>query len=214
VTIRHHPLDDTLAEFAAGTLPIGPSLVLRAHLSVCPDCRRRFRAIQSVGGALLAIESFASVPAGLLERTLAQIDRLERATAPPATRPERPFPGAPDSMRGCSVGRWRVVQPGLRIATVTAPGEASASAMLIRVGAGRRMPRHTHDGVEYTLVLNGEFSDESGLYGPGDYVEGDESLVHQPVAAVAQDCLCLAAIEGRLKMTSLVGQVANSLFGF
>lgn len=212
--IRHHPLDDTLAEFAAGTLPIGPSLVLRAHLAVCPDCRRRLCAIQSVGGALLEIENSASPPAGLLERTLARIDRIERATAGPAIRAERPFPGAPDSMRGCSVGRWRFVQPGVRIATVSAPGEAAASAMLIKVGAGRRMPRHTHAGVEYTLVLDGEFSDESGRYGPGDYVEGDESLCHQPVAADAEDCLCLAAVEGRLKMTSLFGQVAQSLLGF
>lgn len=211
--IRHHPFDDTLAAFAAGTLGPGPSLVLKAHLAICPNCRRRLRAIEAVGGALLlAIEQFAPPPAGLLERTLAQIDLIDSAPRYRPIRDDSPFPGAPESMRGCTVGRWRFVQPGLRIANVTAPGETSASAMLIRVGAGRRMPRHTHDGVEYTQVLTGAFSDEDGRYGPGDYLEGDETVCHQPIAADNGDCLCLAAIEGQLKLTSFFAQVAQSLF--
>lgn len=212
--IRHHPLDDTLAAYAAGVLGAGPSLVLRAHLAVCPDCRRRLRAIQAVGGALLTVERADRAPKGLLERTLAQIDALRPDPSRSSLRDDSPFPGAPASMRGCAVGRWRFVQPGFRVAAVTAPGETEASAMLIKVGAGRRLPRHTHDGIEYTMVLRGEFSDENGLYGPGDYVEGDDSVCHQPMAATDGECLCLAALDGRVKLTSTFGQMAQSLLGF
>ena len=214
MTIRHHPLDDTLAAYAAGTLTSGPSLVLRAHIAICQDCRRRLLAMESIGGALLAIEAADPLPEGLLARTLARLDALPQGTRAAGLSMAIPFAGAPASLKGCMVGRWRFVQPGLRVASVTAPGQVEASAMLIKVGAGRKMPRHTHDGIEYTQVLKGAFSDAAGLYGPGDYLEGDEAIDHQPIAASGQDCLCLAAVDGRLRMTSLIGRVAQSLFGF
>ncbi len=209
-----HPADETLFAFAAGALAAGPRLVVETHLAGCPECGERARAFEAVGGALLESSHVDPAPGDLLARTWARIEAaagVARARAQPG--PE-PYPGAPESLRRCAIGPWRFVQPGLRIAMVTPPGESEASAMLMRVSAGRRMPRHTHDGVEFTQVLTGIFYDASGRFASGDYIEADGDVDHQPVADENQDCICLAAIEGRVRLTSFVGRWAQSVLGF
>jgi putative transcriptional regulator len=188
---------------------------VKTHLGGCSECSQHVRAFEAVGGAMLESDSFEPAPSDLLARTWARIEAsAARPVAPlPALAPE-PFPGAPHLLRRCAIGPWRFVQPGLRIAMVTPPGESEASAMLMRVSAGRRMPKHTHDGVEFTQVLSGIFYDSSGRYLTGDYIEAGDEVEHQPVADESQDCICLAAIEGRLRLTSFAGRWAQSVLGF
>jgi putative transcriptional regulator len=172
------------------------------------------RAFEAVGGALLESEAGEPAPSDLLARTWARIEAAPTRPQAPAPLEPEPYPGAPDLLRHCAIGPWRFVQPGLRIAMVTPPGENEASAMLMRVSAGRRMPKHTHDGVEFTQVLSGIFYDASGRYLTGDYIEAGDEVDHQPVADEQQDCICLAAIEGRLRLTSFVGRLAQTVLGF
>ena len=111
------------------------------------------------------------------------------------------------------IGPWRFIQPGLRISWVSMPDEPEASALLFKVGAGRQMPEHGHTGVEYTQVLKGAFSDLSGRYASGDCIEVDDDVEHQPVADSDGDCICLAAVDGRLKLHSLVGRIVQPFMG-
>ena len=210
---RRHPSDETLAALAAGAVHAGPRLVLDTHLLGCPECRQRVRAFEAIGGAFLEDAEPAPPPDDLLARTWALIEAgaQTRVAAPAWTAP---FADAPATLRDCHIGPWRFIQPGLRIAMVTPPGESEASAMLMRVGAGRQMPNHTHDGVEYTQVLAGAYYDASGRYAAGDYDEADGAVRHQPHAEPDQDCVCLAAIDGRLRLTSFVGRLAQTFMGF
>ena len=147
------------------------------------------------------------------------LTRIEAGFAPPllveAGLPPAPahFPDAPETLRHCKIGPWRFIQPGLKISWVTMPDEPEASALLFKVGAGRRMPQHGHEGVEYTQVVSGAFSDATGRYGPGDYIEADEDIDHQPVADSDKDCICLAAVEGRLRLHSFVGRLVQPFIG-
>jgi putative transcriptional regulator len=211
---RRHPTYETLAALASGTLSPGPKLVVETHVSGCPECRQRLRAFEAVGGALLEEAEPAEMPGDLLARTWALIEARAQPTQAPRPAWREPFAGAPQTLRDCQIGPWRFVQPGLRIAMVTPSGETEASAMLMRVSAGRQMPNHTHDGVEYTQVLSGAYSDAAGRFVAGDYDEANGEISHQPHADSGQDCICLAAIEGRLRLTSLVGRLAQSMLGF
>ena len=214
MSARRHPADETLAAFAAGALPPGPRLVVETHVHNCATCHGNVRAFEAIGGALLEDTEPAPLPGDLLARTWAKIAAREKQPATSAPSWTAPFEGAPNNLRGCQIGPWRFIQPGLRIAMVTPRGETEASAMLMRVVAGRQMPHHTHDGVEYTQVLVGSYSDASGSYVAGDYDEADGSVSHQPKADAGGDCICLAAIDGRLRLTSFVGRLAQSMFGF
>ena len=216
MTIAHHPGEETLAAFAAGTLGAGPRLVVATHLAACPICRGRVRAFEAIGGALLHDMPPSPTRVDLLARTLARIEAGSAAPRELAFRPPPApahFPDAPETLRRCKIGPWRFIQPGLRISWVTIPDEPEASALLFKVGAGRRMPQHSHDGVEYTQVVSGAFSDSTGRYGTGDYVEADEEVDHQPMADSDADCICLAAVEGRLRLHSFVGRLMQPFMG-
>ncbi len=211
----HHPADDTLAAFASGALAPGLRLVVETHVHGCAECRSRLRACEAIGGALLdASEPAEALPNDLLSRTLARIEAVPLRAVPPHVSWVAPFPGAPQTLRDCRIGRWWFIYPGFRIATVTPAGESDISAVLMRVGAGGRMPTHTHTGFEYTQVLSGAYTDEYGRYAAGDFDEADGEVIHQPKAELLEDCVCLTAVEGRLQLTSFVGRVAQSLLGF
>ncbi len=208
-----HPQDETLAAFAAGAIAPGLRLVVDTHVQGCRECRERLRVFEAVGGALLEAAERSAPSPDLLARTFAAIEARQEAPAKARESWSAPFPGAPATLQNCEIGPWRFIMPGLRIAFVKPPGDANASAMLMRVKAGFKMPRHTHDGVEFTQVLSGSYSDVHGRYQPGDFDEADGEIDHRPAADSDEDCFCLSAIEGRLRLTSFVGGMIQSALG-
>jgi putative transcriptional regulator len=85
-----------------------------------------------------------------------------------------------------------------------------SSVRLLAIEPGRRMPRHTHEGLELTLVLQGNFRDASGAYAKGDVATADPSVDHQPQAGGGELCLCLAVEDAPLKLTGLKGALINA----
>lgn len=208
--IAHHPSDDSLAHYAAGNLAAGPRLVIATHLSGCPECRARVRAFEAVGGALIDECALADLPPDGLDRVFARIaaPELHCAKTLPVHHPELPAP-----LRHYPIGPWRFVHPGLRWRRVTMPEAPEANVIMLKVGAGQKVPQHTHTGTEYTQVITGSFSDAFGRYRAGDCVEADEDVDHQPVVDLDGECICLAAVEGRLRLDSWVGRMLQPLIG-
>ena len=87
--------------------------------------------------------------------------------------------------------------------------DARYKARFYRIAAGKELPEHTHRGNEFTLVMEGSFSDDSGEYQTGDFILADTSTVHQPKAAPSEDCICFAVLDAPLKMTGLFGRMLN-----
>jgi len=56
------------------------------------------------------------------------------------------------------------------------------------MGPGRKIPLHGHSGPEMICVLKGGFSDASGRYESGGFVEVDEQSEHQPTATPEGEC--------------------------
>lgn len=210
----HHPRETSLEAYAAGTLCAGPRLVLATHMVGCPRCRSHVRACESLGGALLDGETPAVISTGLLARTLAK----RNAVPPPSlARARRWVPpeltGAPAPLLECDIGPWRFLQPGVRYSRVTLPREAKANVILLKFGAGRRAPQHSHEGAEFTQILKGAYSDELGLFQAGDCIEADAEIDHEPAVAGDTECICLAAVEGKLKLHSWMGRLVQPLLG-
>ncbi len=207
MTINHHPFLDTLASLAAGTLAPGPRLVVATHLAGCGICRERVRGFEAVGGAFLDAVPPSPLPSGLLQRAMASLD--EEGAMPRGHAPFSVPPGLrdlPAPLRGYPIGPWMPIQPGLRVSRVSIPEDRNANVILLKVAAGRRLPRHGHEGTEYTQVLSGSFSDAMGQYRPGDCIEADEDIDHQPVVDKDKECICLAAVDGRLRLHSFLAR--------
>lgn len=221
--IKHHPDDELLLGHAAGSLTSGRSMVVAAHIENCAHCASRMLVFQTLGGALLGDIEPVSMRAPSLGDTIARIESAAHARKPRypereplaiAARPALP-PGVtwPRAMRDCSVSRWRWLGPGMRWSRVRLPQDPSANLFLLRVGAGKKLPVHTHSDCELTQVLCGSFHDGRALFGPGDFDEADGEIRHQPVVETSGECICLASVRGKVLFQGALTRVFASLIG-
>jgi len=103
---------------------------------------------------------------------------------------------------------------GPHLAYVPLFRRGGARVRLLRGVAGAQTGGHRHAGLEYTVVLKGGFSDETGSYGPGDLQVMEGDMRHNPVADAGEDCINLAVTTGRLRFESLLQRIVAPLFGF
>jgi putative transcriptional regulator len=208
MTISQHPSDDTLAAFAAGHLDPGRSVVVAAHVDMCGNCRGWVRALESAGGVLLSGLAPTPTVEGALARVLARVDRGEKPVEASAQRSApADLPMLPAAARSYPIGRWQWMGPGIRWRPIEVPHETGARVFLLKAAAGTTMPHHTHTGTELTLVLRGAFAHDGGYFGPGDLDEADNTVEHQPMVTAGEECICLVAMEGKLRLLGLVGRL-------
>ncbi|MDE2361315.1 MAG: ChrR family anti-sigma-E factor [Hyphomicrobiales bacterium] len=206
---NHHPADETLGRFAAGAIEAGPRLVVATHLAGCPQCRARIRSFESAGGVLLDSMEPATLRADAFARTLAQVEAPAPATIVPAARDA----AMPAPLRYYDLPKWRAVAPGVRWRRVVLPEAPDANVIMLKVGAGQRMPNHGHTGVEYTQVIAGGYTDAFGHYVAGDCIEMDEDVEHIPLADRDGDCVVLAALEGPLRLQGWIARLFQQFIG-
>ena len=216
--IQHHPQDDMLLARAAGSLAAGPALLVASHIEQCAVCRERMALLEVVGGAYLDALTPATLAPDAFARTLSAIDEKAKKPAVATTRrtsfPALP-PGAtwPKAFEGCTVTPWRWLGPGMRWSRVTLPHDSAANVFLLRIGAGKKLPQHTHSEIELTQVLYGSFDDGRSVFGAGDFDEADGSIHHQPVVHAQSECICLASVQGRVKFKGAVARTLGALVG-
>jgi putative transcriptional regulator len=214
--IRHHPDESLLLAHAGGSLGTGPTLLLETHLESCARCRQVVQDFERVGGRLLAGEQEQPLSQGALEAMLTRLDAQVSLPPAPLVRPKPPLPAGcnwPRALRHCQVSRWRPMGPGMRWSRVTVPYDPQANVLLLRIGAGKCLPRHTHAGTELTQVLHGAFDDGRAVFGQGDFDEADEDILHQPVVQAQGECICLAAVDGRLVFEGWIARLASTVVG-
>lgn len=215
--IKHHPSDETLFRYASGSLEPGPRIVVAVHVGGCAACASRIGEFEAVGGSVLNDMEPDDMPAGALGRVMAMIEAGEagRDNAAAARKLPRADVGIrlPRVLDDCGIGPWRWIGAGVRWSRVTLPDDNGANVMLLKVVAGRKLPEHTHAGYEYTHVLKGSFSDARGRYGPGDLDEADDDVEHQPIVDKGGECICIAALEGQMKLRGFFGRLIQPLIG-
>ncbi len=209
--ITHHPNDETLAEYAAGTLALAPSVCTTLHINACERCQRRYRRLQVLGSALFEQQGDEAVSDRLLDNVLARIDEEE---PPLSYRPADREQGAPPPLVQRLMRRdfkhldWRGMGSDVRVCHLGTGDQANEFA-LYHIRAGGCIPQHTHRGTEYTLVLQGSFSDESGRYQEGDFIQRDASLRHTPTATRDGDCICIGVLDAPVRFTDWRFRVLN-----
>ncbi len=214
--IRHHPDEAMLMAQAAGTLASGPALLVSSHLEGCARCRLAVREFEEVGATLLLAERPAPLPAGLFERVLARTESGEPPAPAPRITPRPPLPAGmewPRALRHARVSRWWWMAPGLRWARVRLPYDPDAGVFLFRIAAGKCLPPHTHAAQELTQVLYGAFDDGRALFSAGDFDAADDAVHHQPVVRAGGECICLAAVEGRVVFDGALARWAGAAIG-
>ena len=213
---RHPAPEELLLDYAAGALPAGPSLAVELHVALDPQSKRTVERLVALGGALIEREP-APIEARLdetaLERTLARLEvvPVEPNPAPPRRRHPgfdwAPAPLVPHLRPGMD---WRRVMGKFDEIRLDLPGDFHRVSLL-RLESGRGLPEHKHSGYEYTVVLQGGYTDETGNYGVGDFAVGPGSVRHEPIADPGEPCIAMIVVEKPIVLTGPWGRWLNPL---
>ncbi len=208
------------AAYAAGCLDPAFALMVETQGMLKPDVREGLAAGEMISGALLETAQAAELSEGALDRALAAIDALE-ADAAVSARAAKAAGEAmaellalPEPLRGVALeaagaAGWQTLSRGIKRLKLDA--SRNMETELYRISPGARIPRHTHAGSEYTLVVSGGFTDERGSYGPGDVACNGPDDIHQPVGDAGEVCYALAIRNGGLRFTGVLGLVQRLL---
>ncbi|MBL8690510.1 MAG: cupin domain-containing protein [Rhodospirillaceae bacterium] len=211
---RHHPPEDVLMAYAAGSLPEPHSLVVATHLSLCPACRQTMTGLDALGGAMLDDLSPTLMEADSLDRLMARLEEPAPPKAPPApTDSVLPSPLRAYVGRGIENVAWKKLGRGIEEFRLPIPNTDGYTTRLVRVAAGRDIPSHSHDGDELTLVLAGGFTDGGENYRRGDVAGADPTVHHTPVADADGVCICLIVTEGKLRFSGPFGPLLSYFRG-
>lgn len=211
-TILHHPNAETLLAHASGHLTLTESILIRLHAKACETCAHHLTELEQIGGRVLTHMSDTPVASNAFANLMEKLAQEDTPTQLSVTRQptiETVLPVIEDIfLHGASSDtlnwQWRTK----RFAEISLPvNDTHHEAKLIYIKKGMKIPRHTHTGDEYTLVLQGAFSDADGTYKRGDYIAKNAHDEHAPVAL--SDCICLALTTAPLKFTGTFGPVLN-----
>ncbi len=206
--IAYHPDKALLADYSAGNLNFGPALCVTAHLEHCQLCHRELQGMTTLGAVLMEQQRAAEVSPELLERVMQCIANDDVAASEQYVEPKKRsvLDGfVPLDLQSIS---WRGMGETLKTHELDV-GDSSHLVSLIRMRRGGAAPKHTHKGQEITLVLQGGFSDASGSYRVGDFIECTQEIDHQPVANQDEDCYCLTSRSAPLKFTGPLMRALN-----
>ena len=233
-----HPDIHWLTDYAAGNLPLSQALCISVHLSFCSQCQAEIEQLNSLGGLMLnkalsaesaSTESFNTVAADVqnaanqqkqdsdvsaatrlkvLDLINSDLSELSVPEAAPANDSE--LPNCLDKLlpHGLDDLRWKKLSTSLSVARLEA-GDTQREVALHRIKAGGGVANHDHHGREVTVVLTGSFSDQEGLYLPGDFLVKESGESHRPMASEDSECVCLSVLEAPVKFTGPLTRMIN-----
>ncbi|GAB1256799.1 ChrR family anti-sigma-E factor [Aurantivibrio plasticivorans] len=234
-SILHHPSQELLVSYAAGSCSTSQALCIATHLEFCAKCRALHNRNNAIGGALLdtaasSTHSVSSINPRSKSRVMELIANRQteggQALAPqtpePLTKTE-PSPrnqltpskqsATPRALRklvpdGLSSIRWKMATLSVKTSDLFKDHDGT-NVSLLKIKAGGKVGKHRHLGDEYTVILQGSFSDETGVYKKGDFLLRDANQQHTPVATKDTECICLTAQEAPLQFTGKWWSVFN-----
>jgi putative transcriptional regulator len=208
---RHPAPEELLLDYATGVLPEGPALAVALHVALDPAARRTVDGLAALGGAFLEGEGTPADERGLAE-TLARLDEAPGEPRRPAAIVPRPgFEWAPAALRPYLGGKnWKRVFGGFEQIDIALHGDAHRVSLL-RLQPGQGLPVHRHVANEYTVILQGGYTDNTGNYLVGDFAVGPGAEEHEPIADPGEPCIALIVVEKPIVLTGPWGRFLNPL---
>lgn len=207
-------VSELYSAYAAGRLSAAYALMIETQMQIRADISEDVAIAEAISGAMLDAEKPSLMAPNAFEKVLQSIDRQEGSedqsvrAAVSAGSELQELLGLPEPLReraleACGKKGWRRLAGGIK--RLDLGGSAAIHAHLYRIDPGAALPRHSHHGDEYTLVLTGGFTDASGSYGPGDIARQTPADTHKPVADDDGVCYALAISEGGIRFTGMLG---------
>ncbi|MEC7154773.1 MAG: ChrR family anti-sigma-E factor, partial [Pseudomonadota bacterium] len=174
------------------------SVLMASFLTLSPVARRQMETFETLNGIMLddaeTVEMSEDALTSLMTR-LGAPDPDEanyvangNAESVVGTNNDLPAPLRAVLDHPIEDQRWRFAYPGVRQLSLGI-GDDDERVKLLIIKPGKAAPRHTHKGIEATLVLRGAFRDGNRLYERGQLALADQHIQHRPRAEGDEDCI-------------------------
>ena len=223
--IKHHPNAAILKDFVDGNLADSVSLIVSSHVELCEHCQKQV----SMLTAQAADSVFESDTAGLklsdseMDAFLSDdgefdFDAIDQITADLSQVVEVVVEAQQETVSNTTFTIPRALnsvarKDWLNLGKISRArldfDDESHHTSLLHIDKDGQVPCHTHKGFEITLLLEGSFEDEMGVYNKGDFIWLDGEHTHQP--ATKEGCVCLTVSSDALYFTKGVSQLFNPL---
>ncbi|OBT19697.1 transcriptional regulator [Vibrio tasmaniensis] len=223
--IKHHPNAAILKDFVDGNLADSVSLIVSSHVELCEHCQKQV----SMLTAQAADSIFESDTAGLklsdseMDAFLSDdgefdFDAIDQITADLSQAVEVVVEAQQETVSNTTFTIPRALnsvarKDWLNLGKISRArldfDDESHHTSLLHIDKDGQVPCHTHKGFEITLLLEGSFEDEMGVYNKGDFIWLDGEHTHQP--ATKEGCVCLTVSSDALYFTKGVSQLFNPL---
>lgn len=216
--IKYHPNDNLLVEFSAGSLPFAQSIAVSAHLYFCTHCQQRVGKLNCLGAGMMNDIEPVAVSEDLLGLVMSRLTSDTAQVPDPVTAPARrsaaKMPGIIEKiLKSQGAPKWKFVTPSLNMARLKT-GQREYEVALHKIKAGGSVAKHDHRGTEITLILDGSFSDEEGIYNKGDFLVREQGQPHRPLASQDAPCICLSVVAAPVRLTGTFHRLLNPFLGF
>jgi putative transcriptional regulator len=213
MTIKFDNLDALISGYVAGSLPLPLHVMMASQLELSGQHRPLVRVLEEAAGSDL--EQVSPVEISKRDETLAQIfnsDEDAPSQAETATHCDV-MPSALVGFTGYSINDipWKAKLPGFKEFDLGTVDGCDVSMFWIR--PGRTVPMHTHEGKELSLVLQGAFTDERGVFARGDISIADENVEHRPTADMSAPCIGFAVTDGPQRLSGSFKQRIGDILG-
>jgi len=207
---RHSAPEELLLDFASGALSRAPALAVAVHVALDPQARRTVNQLNALGGALIEREADTTSDDTALARAIARLDKVGVEPRPALASPRPAFEWAPPPLARLlrPDAQWRGILGKFDEIRLDVPGDAYRVSLL-RLEPGRGLPQHKHAGYEYTVCLQGGYTDETGNYAVGDFAVGPGAERHEPIADPGEPCIALIVVEKPIILTGPWGRWLN-----
>lgn len=196
-------------EYSAGNLSEPHALCIRLHLDECPHCRSRVDTLDSLGAVMMEQQPKVTVSENMFDNILSAIDSEPVRASDFAPAPRM---GVLQKLLGDDINRlpWKRQLGDVSVLDITDrfPGQ-SEQVVLQKLAAGGKAPAHTHRGEETTIVLQGAFADQKGVFNQWDFVVLNDQDEHKPVAVGCEDCITLSVLSAPVKLTGTFTRMLN-----
>ncbi|PPR79530.1 MAG: Anti-sigma-E factor ChrR [Alphaproteobacteria bacterium MarineAlpha2_Bin1] len=206
----HHPSYEILLDYAAGNLPIAPSVIIATHCSICQDCNDTLDTINITGAALMDDLNDDIFDFSSLDKVLSKLEFQSNENDTKIENnngvfdfniPKTLQKYIPDSFN------WKNLSSGVKTAELLT--DDGFNLDIYKIKSGYQIPKHTHTGFEYTMVLDGGFTDNQKYFARGDFSLLDNSSEHSPKADPDKDCYCIVSMNSQIKLTGPIGRFIN-----
>ena len=209
--------EDAITDYALGTLSPAKHVMLACQSEISEAVAERVAFQEEIAASLIEEGASESLSPLFMGNVLASLPPQEGSHAAASDDQDGLAPKSLRHMLGHGLKdmKWKSLIPGVAVHDImgnrkTVDGDR---LYLLKAKGGMRMPDHSHNGEEWTLILTGSYTVGEKRFTRGDmHIEGEDEI-HAPHIDEGEDCICLVMTQGPLKMQGWLPKVVQKVVG-